>query len=128
MAERADFIVTNMWDKDISVSLKHNGRNHQEEFIERKVALKGKRDGKELVTYQYNDRKFHVPGPEVALHISPPEGVDIRDCPIQVKSDVDLSVVYSRSKSCWVINIVPSDLPPTAPATTNVNVGEDKPG
>jgi hypothetical protein len=74
-----------------------------------------------------NEEMVHLPGPEVSLVISAPEGTEIKDYPIKVKSDVDLAVSYSRTDSNWAIKIVPNELPPDVPTTVNVNLGEDEP-
>lgn len=75
-----------------------------------------------------NEEQVHLPGPEVSLVIKAPIGMDIKGCPVKVKSDVDLDVSCSRTNASWSIKIVPNELPPDAPTTVNVNIGEDPQG
>jgi len=74
-----------------------------------------------------DEEGVHLAGPEVSLIINAPEGKDIKDCHVKVKSDVDLAVSHSRTDSNWAIKIVPNDLPPDVPTTVNVDVGESGP-
>ncbi|MGE5341257.1 MAG: hypothetical protein ACM3SY_07220 [Candidatus Omnitrophota bacterium] len=62
-------------------------------------------------------------GTDISLVINTPAEKDLKDCPILVKSDVDLEVMFSRTNSNWSIKIVPNDLPPGVPTTVNVDVG-----
>lgn len=113
MADRADVYVKNAFlEGDIGVT--------------RKLA-----DG--TIEYQTTitngeEEMIHLAGPEVSLVIGAPQGKDINECHANVSSDVDLEVSHSRSSSTWTVEIAASDLPPEAPTTVNVTVGEGKPG
>jgi hypothetical protein len=74
-----------------------------------------------------SEEMLHLPDTDVSLLISSPEGMDTKECPVKVKSGVDLAVTHSRTGSNWVINIVPNDLPSDVPTTVNVDVGESGP-
>jgi hypothetical protein len=73
-----------------------------------------------------NTQKVPIQGTDVSLVIDAPAGVDIKDCFLRSRAEVDLAVLVSRTDSHWKINIVPNDLDPEAPTTVNVNVGEDE--
>ena len=80
------------------------------------------------VTIAYNnDDQIHLPTPDVSLLVTPHNGMDIKDCPVNVKSDVVLGILYSRTNSKWILKIVPNELPPTAPPTVNVEIGDKEP-
>lgn len=111
MADRADFYVKNAVTGDIRINrLLPDGSSDLD------IAIA---NGAEEIV--------HLPGPEVSLRISAPEGIDIREHPFKVKSDVDLAVSHSRSGSTWTLKIDANDLPPDAPTTVNVSVGEPEP-
>lgn len=74
-----------------------------------------------------NEEMIHLPTPDVSLVINAPLGADTKDCPIYMKSDVDLSVSCSRTDSNWTIKIVPNNLPPEAPTSVTVDIGEKGP-
>jgi hypothetical protein len=64
---------------------------------------------------------------EVCLIISAPSEVqDLKTCPIKVRTDVDLSILYWRTYRCWKLQIVPNKLDPIAPTTVNVSVGPNE--
>jgi len=112
MANRADFFV----------------RNYLEDNITLTRQLPNNTDEMALKVLPKDQEQIHLPDPEVSLVISAPKGVDTKDCPLLIKSDVDLSVTHSRTTSNWIIRIIPNELPPTVPTTVNVDVGENKPG
>jgi hypothetical protein len=112
MAEKADFIVKNLLTGDINVI--------------RKLA-NGSSDLEVTIT-NGNEEQINLDGLDVSLLIEAPGGVDTKDCPFNVKSDVDLSVSCSRTDSNWAVQIAPNDLPPDVPTTVNVNIGEIQPG
>ncbi len=61
------------------------------------------------------------------LIVQPPEGMDFRRLLFSVKSDVDVSVICSRSEGCWKIKPLPSTDPGAdAPVTLNLNFAEDE--
>jgi len=74
-----------------------------------------------------NEEKFFLPGPEVSLVILAPEGIDSNRVSINLKSDVDLLMLYSRTNSNWSIQIVPNDLAPETPMITYITIGENEP-
>jgi hypothetical protein len=113
MAENAEVIVKNRLrvEGDVKVSRK---------------LPDGKTDFNAAIAW-HKKGKVVLPDPDVSLIIAAPAGMDTRDCPITVLSDVDLIINYSRSKSFWQMRIDPNDLPPQVPTTVNVNIGEDEP-
>ena len=112
MADRADVNVKNVLADDINVI-----RQLPDGSSDVNIVIAG--GGEEQV---------QLPGPEVSLVIKAPVGMDIKECPVKVKSDVDLTVSHSRTDSSWLIKIVPNDLPLDVPTTVNVNIGEDPQG
>lgn len=64
-------------------------------------------------------------GLDVFIIVNAPAGVDTKTCPFKVRADVDVSVACSRTDSYWKLQIVPNSLPPEAPTTVNVSVGDD---
>ena len=110
MAAKADIIVRNLLPHDIDVV-----RNISRE-----------RSDLETKIHRRKKDKFHLPGPEVSLRIKSNQK-DTQDCPIKVKSDVDFSLTYSRSHSCWTLKLEPNDSPPNVPTTVTVDVGEEGP-
>ncbi len=111
MANRADVFVRNVSSDNFQVI-----RNAPDGTNDLEIAL-----GKGV------SEKIHLPEPEVALAIKLLEKDDTKDTPIKVKSDVDLSVFHSRSRSCWTFKIVPNNLPPDSPASVNITLGDDEP-
>ena len=57
-----------------------------------------------------NTEMVPVQGTDVSLLIEAPGGVDIKDCFLRSRAEVDLAVLVSRTDSHWKINIVPNDL------------------
>lgn len=123
MANRADAYVKNVVrdymmegevvTKDIKVSrLLPNGQSDQEIIV---------------AHGNTNTESVHLPGPEVSLVIHPPEGVIMTKCPFKVISDVDLAITYSVSECLWKVNIQENSLPPTAPLTVNIELGDVEP-
>jgi hypothetical protein len=112
MAEQADVYISNtVKKKRIQVI-----RNVIEGREESAVAIT---DG--------DQEQFYLAGTDVSLTIRAPEGMDTKECVFSVQSDIDLSVLCSRSDSSWTIKMVPNELPPDTPTTVNVNVGEIEP-
>ncbi len=111
MAAKAGIIVRNLLPHDIDVA---RNISRERRYLETKINRR-KKD------------KFHLPGPDVSLRIKVPNQKDAQDCPIKVKSDVDFSLLYSRSHSCWTLKLEPNDSPPNVPTTVTVDVGEEGP-
>ncbi len=112
MADRADFFIKNHLTDDINAARK----------------LPDGTSDLAVVIATGEEEQIHLPGPEVHLHIDAPQGLDIKDCPFNVKSDVDLAVSHSRSGAHWTVQVVSSELPPDTPLSANVSVGEPGPG
>ncbi len=115
MANRADVYVKNKLTGSIQGNIN----------VIRKLP-DGSSDLDVTITYG-NEEMVHLSTPDVSLLIYAPQGVDTRDCPVKVKSDVDLAVACSRTDSNWTMNIVPNELGPITPTTVNVDLGEDEP-
>lgn len=73
------------------------------------------------------EEKMHLPSPEATLIIKVDKGLDLKNCPLTVRSNVDLTVLFSRTESSWTFQIVPNELPAEIPDTVNVTVGDDEP-
>jgi len=112
MANQANFHVNNCFRNDITVSSKISRGP-----IDKKLTIKPK-----------SKYPIFIPGPEVSLRIDAPKGVDAGECYLKLKSQVDLSVKYSKNKAQWVIRLTPNKLADNLPTTVNVEVGVDKPG
>ena len=69
--------------------------------------------------------QFYLAGTDELL-INAPAGVDIKECYIKVRSDIDLAVPCFRTDSNWKIKIEPNTSPPEAPTTVNIDIGEDE--
>lgn len=112
MAEQAEVFVKNMFDEgDI-----------------RAVRKLGDGTIDKDVTIAYQDEEM-IPliGTDASLIIFAPSSVpDIQAHHLKMKSQVDLAVSHSRSNSSWAIKIEPNNLPPDAPTTVNVNVGDEE--
>lgn len=76
---------------------------------------------------QNGEGSFQLLSTDVKLVITAPAGMDIRDCLLKVKTDVDLDVVHSRTDSNWTFKIIPNSLPPDQPTTVGVSVGQGEP-
>jgi hypothetical protein len=110
MANRADVVVKNVSNKGVQVV-----RKLVEGVSDLEIAL-------EKGTLE----RIHLPGPEVVLIIQAPSDIDTKDSLVKVRSDVDLTVAFSRTHSTWTFKIEPNDLPPDAPASVNVTIGDDE--
>ena len=111
MAEQTDVYVKNNLNGDISVF---------------RMLPDGNSDLSITIT-NGDSEQVYLAGTDVSLVIHAPEGVDIKDYPLGVRTGLDLAVSHSRTDSRWTIQIVPNDLPPEVPTTVNVNVGENPP-
>ena len=112
MADRADVIIRNELVGDIKVVRK----------------LPDGSSDLEVTITNGNEEQVHLASTEISLCIEAPEGVDTKECPFHVTSDVDLAVSCSRTESNWIVQIIPNDLPPDTPTTVNVTLGEIAPG
>ena len=74
------------------------------------------------------EEQIPLASPDVWMVITAPTGLDTKDCPVKVKSDIDLAVAHSRTDSNWTIKIAPNELQPEVPTTVNVTVGNIEPG
>ena len=110
MIEQADFLVTNSFDVAVQVS-----RKLADGSIDLNVSVD---PGKE--------ERVPIQGTDVSLVIEAPAGVDIKECFLKSKAEVDLALLYSMTDPHWKINIAPNDLEPEAPTTVNVNIGIDE--
>ena len=110
MIEQADFYVNNSFQMAVQVS-----RKLPDGSTDLNVGVD-----------PGNTRKVPIQGTDVSLVIEAPSGIDIKECFLRSRAEVDLAVLFSRTDSYWKINIVPNDLEPEAPTTVNVNVGEDE--
>ncbi len=110
MAERADVYVRNTLKENIKVqrSLSGGGRDSEQ-------AVPGGKKG-----------RIQLSNPEVGMMIETPGREETKNCFIKMRSDVDLDVSYSRTRSRWLFKISPNDLPPDAPTSVTVEVGEEE--
>lgn len=76
---------------------------------------------------QNETKQVQLASPEVTLVLKAPEGMDLRDCLLKVKTDVDVETIHSRTDSNWAFKIIPNTIPPDIPTTMNVTVGHDEP-
>jgi hypothetical protein len=112
MANQADVNVKNVFsDKTINVK-----RKLQDGSIDLEVNIA-----------QNSEEQVQLPSPDVSLIISAPDGMDLCDCLLKAKTDVDLETKHSRTDGNWTFNIIPNQLPPDTPTTMNVTVGHDEP-
>ena len=79
--------------------------------------------GMEVVIDYKNEVMIPLQGTDVTMVVNAPVGVDIKDCPIRLKADVDLAITYSRTNSNWAFQIIPNDLPTDSPTTVNIDIG-----
>jgi len=107
MADQANFYIKNSLQQGITVTCYANGV-----VVGTAVSL----------AYQ-EEQKFYIAGTDMTLVIQGPSGMDIKDCPIFVRADIDLNTVVSRTNSTWTMSIVPNTLDPISPTDVNVNVG-----
>jgi len=68
-------------------------------------------------------KKILLSGPGKSLVIYAPAGMDTRECPLNVRSDVNLDVLCSRTDSTWTIRIEPGDLSSGESKAVNVTIG-----
>ncbi len=112
MANQAEVTVKNVFSDNVTVNVK---RRLQDNTIDLDEDI-----------LQNQAKQVHLPSPEVALVITVPEGMDLRDCLLKVKTDVDVENIHSRTDGNWTLKIIPNDLPSDAPTTMNVSVGQDE--
>lgn len=106
MANQADVVVTNkLLSGDLEVSKSGNVVT---------IAVDG-------------NERIPLLSPNEEMVLTAPEGKDLKYCPLEVKSDVDLSVTISRTDSTWTLKIIENNLPPDVPTTVNVTPGEEEP-
>lgn len=72
-------------------------------------------------------KKVQLPDTEVSLVVAAPGGMDLRDCLLKVKSDIDMEIRLSRTEGAWTGKIIPNDLDPETPLSVNYTVGQDEP-
>ncbi len=113
MANNADVNVENVFSNAVTINVK-------------RVLQDGSSD-QDVNIVQNEAKQVHLPNPDVKLLIQAPVGIDLRDCVLKVKADVDLETKHSRTDSKWTLKIIPNDLPPDVPTTVNVTVGQDEP-
>jgi hypothetical protein len=113
MANNADVTVKNVFSDNVTVNVK---RRLQNGTIDQEVDIA-----------QDEAKQVHLPSTEVALVVTVPEGMNLRDCFLKVKTDVDVETIHSRTEGNWTLKIIPNDIPPDAPTTMNVTVGRDEP-
>ena len=71
--------------------------------------------------------RFYLPDTEVYLTIGSAIGLDTRDWPFTVRSDVDFLLRYSKANSNWMFKLESNDLSPDAPTTVYIIVGQAGP-
>ena len=113
MANRADVNVKNCFTDNVDLN------------VVRKLS-DGSTDLNSTIT-DGNEEQIHLPSTDVSLVVTAPNGFEIKNCPVHVKSDVDLDISKSRTDSNWTFQIVPNTLPPDIPTTVNVEIGPDEP-
>jgi len=111
MANKADVIVRNVFFDSVQVvRTVPDGTNDLDVSLDMGV-----------------QEKIILPDTETALSILAPDGLDVKEAPIKVKSDVDLNVSHSRTNSSWTFKIEPNDLPPDTPTSVNITLGDTEP-
>ncbi|MCP5054865.1 MAG: hypothetical protein GY940_47305 [bacterium] len=123
MANRADVFFKNFVGDDMM-----EGQVGTKDIKVNRLLPDGQSD--QEITVAYGNRsteRIHLPGPEVSLVIRGPEGMNMTKCPFKVLSDVDLSITYSVSGCLWEVKLQDSSLPPTAPLTVNIELGDVEP-
>jgi hypothetical protein len=113
MANNADVNVKNMFGNNVTVNVK---RRLQDGTIDQDVDI-----------VQNEANQLQLPSTEGALLITVPGGMNLRDCFLKVKTDVDVEAIHSRTEGNWTLKIIPNDIPPDIPTTVNVSVGQDEP-
>ena len=74
-----------------------------------------------------DEDRFYLPGTEIYLTIGSPTGLDTRNWPFTVRSDIDFLLRYSRANSNWIFKLEPNDLYPDVPTTVYIIVGQGRP-
>lgn len=113
MANKTDVTVKNIFKNNETFQVKRLLPDGNSEF--------------EVKITQGEVKMVSLPSVDVALVIQAPVHMDLRDCPIKVQSDVDMEIRLSRTQANWTFTIIPNELPPDVPTTTNVTVGQDEP-
>ncbi len=113
MANDADVTVKNVFNENVTVNVK---RRLQDGTVDKEVNI-GQNEAQQL----------RLPSPEVALLITVPGGMNLRDCFLKIRTGVDVDTVHSRTDGNWTLKIIPNDLPPDIPTTMNVTVGGTEP-
>ncbi|MCP5101804.1 MAG: hypothetical protein GY950_00410 [bacterium] len=123
MANRADAYVKNVVRDDMM-----EGEVVTKDIKVSRLLPDGQSDQEIIVAHgNTNTESVHLPGPEVSLVVRGPEGINMTKCPFKVVSDVDLSITYSVSDCQWEVKIQDSPLPPKAPLTVNIELGDVEP-
>ena len=112
MIYKADVTVRNAWDYVIDVT---------------RMINQGETSDLNTTIAPQNQETINLPSLTTSLVISAPGGQETKECPVKVKSDVDLELLYYRSHSRWNLRILPNDLPEDVPTTMNVTIGEEEP-
>jgi hypothetical protein len=71
--------------------------------------------------------QVNLPSTDVSLVIEAPTGLDLKLCSLNIDTEVDLNVIYSRTLCNWILSIIPNELPPEVPTTVNVTVRDIEP-
>ena len=111
MANQADVYVKNLYFESVQVVRNDPSGNPD---YEKAITLNG-------------EEKIYLASPDVTLTISAPEGSETKNTPIRVLSDVDHTLVNSRTNSNWTFKIIPNELPPDTPEAVNITLGDDEP-
>lgn len=113
MANNADVTIKNVFTSDVTVNVKR--------------CLPGGTVDLEVNIAQNEAEQVQLPSPDVSLVITVPGGMDLRNCLLKVRTDTDVEAVHSRTNGNWTLKIIPNNIPPDAPTTMNVSVGQDEP-
>lgn len=112
MINKADVFVRNEWVDGVEVTR----MIHQDETSDLNITIA-----------RQNEEKIILPSLTTSLIINAPAGHDIKNCPIEMKSDVDMELLYSRTHHRLTIKVLPNDLTEEIPTTMNVTLGEEEP-
>ena len=113
MADQADVLVKNQFPA-------------QSVNVRRQLVSDGTTDY-ETVLSGDTQEQIVLPGPETAMLIQAPNGLDLKDCQIKLDCALDVEVTVSRTNSNWRMRIIPNDIPPEVPTTINVSIGDVEP-
>ena len=113
MINQADVNVKNAFTNDVTINLK---RLLKDETVDLQDTIP-----------QGELKNVNLADTDVRLELTLPEEIDLRDCLLKIKTDVDINTICSRTNHSWTIRIIPNDLPPDTPTTVNVTVGQDEP-